>query len=77
MDQTEKQLLYETYRLELEHAVAKSIEKQLRDAGKSDAADYVKEAARYLSKASFFLTSARDWVDANAYDQIKMDFMDD
>lgn len=77
MTHTESEILYEMQRVDLEFAVVKSMEKELRRADKNDAADKVKEAADCLQRATFLLNAARKWVDMSVYDQLKMDFMED
>lgn len=77
MIRAEGEILYEMQRVDLEFAVVKSMEKELRRADKNDAAEKVKEAADCLQRATFLLNAARKWVDVSVYDQLKMDFMDD
>lgn len=77
MTHVESEILYETQRVDLEFAVVKSMEKELRRADKNDAADKVKEAADCLQRATALLNAARKWVDMSVYDQLKMDFMED
>lgn len=77
MIRAEGEILYEMQRVDLEFAVVKSMEKELRRADKNDAAEKVKEAADCLQRATILLNAARKWVDVSAYDQLKMDFMDD
>ena len=77
MIRAEGEILYEMQRVDLEFAVVKSMEKELRRADKNDAAEKVKEAADCLRRATILLNAARKWVDVSAYDQLKMDFMDD
>lgn len=77
MTYAEGEILYEMQRVDLEFAVVKSMEKELRRADKNDAAEKVKEAADCLQRATFLLNAARKWVDVSVYDQLKMDFMDD
>ena len=77
MIHAEGEILYEMQRVNLEFAVLKSMERELRRADKNDAADKVKEAADCLQRATFLLNAARKWVDVSVYDQLKMDFMDE
>lgn len=77
MIHAEGEILYEMQRVDLEFAVVKSMEKELRRADKNDAAEKVKEAADCLQRATFLLNAARKWVDVSVYDQLKMDFMDE
>lgn len=77
MIRAEGEILYEMQRVDLEFAVVKSMERELRRADKNDAADKVKEAADCLQRATFLLNAARKWVDVSVYDQLKMDFMDE
>lgn len=77
MIHAEGEILYEMQRVDLEFAVVKSMERELRRADKNDAAEKVKEAADCLQRATFLLNAARKWVDVSVYDQLKMDFMDE
>lgn len=77
MIRAESEILYEMQRVDLEYAVVKSMEKELRRADKNDAAEKVREAADCLQRATILLNAARKWVDVSVYDQLKMDFMDD
>lgn len=77
MTHVESEILYEMQRVDLEFAVVKSMERELRRADKNDAADKVKEAADCLQRATFLLNAARKWVDISVCDQLKMDFMED
>lgn len=77
MIRAENEILYEMQRVDLEFAVVKSMERELRRADKNDAADKVKEAADCLQRATILLNAARKWVDVSVYDQLKMDFIDE
>lgn len=77
MIHAEGEILYEMQRVDLEFAVLKSMERELRRADENDAAEKVREAADCLQQATFLLNAARKWVDVSVYDQLKMDFMDE
>lgn len=76
MDYSERALLYEEERIDLEFAVVHSIEKGLREKGKTDAADDVKKAAELLRQAVSYIKSARKFSGVSTFEQIQMDFFD-
>lgn len=64
-------------RVDLEFAVTKSLMKTMREKGKEDIADHLKDAAEHLQRATFALQSAHKWLGVSVGEQLMMDIFDE
>ena len=76
MDHVEREILYESQRVDIEFAVTRSLAKSMAEKGKTDIAEHLKEAAEYLQRATFALQVAHKWLGVSVGEQLMMEFFD-
>ncbi|MBR3585507.1 MAG: hypothetical protein IKO00_05775 [Oscillospiraceae bacterium] len=76
MDHVEREILYESQRVDIEFAVTRSLAKSMAEKGKTDIAERLKEAAEYLQRATFALQAAHKWLGVSVGEQLMMEFFD-